>query len=81
VKLKADVIVRVTGDCPLIDANLVDEVIETFLARDVDYASNIAPPTFPDGLDVEVFRFCGAGTGTPGGDTTGAPGARNTLSA
>jgi len=57
VKLKADVIVRVTGDCPLIDANLVDEVIETFLARDVDYASNIAPPTFPDGLDVEVFRF------------------------
>ena len=53
----ADVIVRITGDCPLIDPNIVDQVIELFLASDVDYASNIDPPTFPDGLDVEVFSM------------------------
>lgn len=51
----ADVIVRVTGDCPLVDPGVVDHVVERFLATRVDYASNIDPPTFPDGLDVEVF--------------------------
>jgi glutamate-1-semialdehyde 2,1-aminomutase len=51
----ADVIVRVTGDCPLVDPGLVDRVVERFFATHVDYASNIDPPTFPDGLDVEVF--------------------------
>ena len=54
---KADVIVRVTGDCPLIDPSLVDAVIENFMQKSVCYASNISPPTFPDGLDVEVFTF------------------------
>jgi glutamate-1-semialdehyde 2,1-aminomutase len=54
---QARVIVRVTGDCPLIDPQLVDDVIELFLARGVDYASNVDPPTYPDGLDVEVFSF------------------------
>jgi glutamate-1-semialdehyde 2,1-aminomutase len=53
----ADVIVRITGDCPLTDPALVDEVIECFLQKKADYASNVAPPTFPDGLDVEVFSF------------------------
>ena len=52
---RADVVVRVTGDCPLIDPDLVDAVINRFLESVVDYASNIAPPTFPDGLDTEVF--------------------------
>ena len=56
-KYKADVIVRVTGDCPLIDPRLVDKVIQSFLDRDVDYASNINPPTYPHGLDVEVFGY------------------------
>ena len=51
----ADVIVRITGDCPVVDPKLVDKVIELYLNADVDYASNIDPPTFPDGLDVEVF--------------------------
>ena len=51
----ADIVVRVTGDCPLVDAALVDAVIDLFTAGDVDYASNIQPPTFPDGLDIEVF--------------------------
>lgn len=53
----ADVIVRITGDCPLIDSELVDYVIENFIVSNVDYASNVAPPTYPDGLDVEVFTF------------------------
>ncbi|MBM9577341.1 aminotransferase class III-fold pyridoxal phosphate-dependent enzyme [Leptospira sp. 201903070] len=54
---KADVIVRITGDCPLVDPNLVDEVIELFFSKTYDYVSNIDPPTFPDGLDIEVFSF------------------------
>jgi glutamate-1-semialdehyde 2,1-aminomutase len=51
----ADVIVRITGDCPLMDPAVVDQVIEAFLEANVDYASNVDPPSFPDGLDVEVF--------------------------
>ena len=53
----ADVIVRITGDCPFVDPNLVDQVIEGYLSSEVDYFSNVMPPTYPDGLDVEVFSF------------------------
>ena len=53
----ADVVVRITGDCPLVDPALVDEVIRQFKVSKVDYSSNAAPPTFPDGLDIEVFTF------------------------
>jgi len=56
-KYKADVIVRVTGDCPLIDPMVVDRVIQSFLDTDVDYASNVNPPTYPHGLDVEVLGY------------------------
>jgi glutamate-1-semialdehyde 2,1-aminomutase len=52
---KADVIVRVTGDCPLIDPGIVDDVIVKFEEFESDYASNTNPPTYPDGLDVEVM--------------------------
>jgi len=54
---RADVVVRITGDCPLIDPELVDAVIDKFMEEEVDYASNTMPPTYPDGLDVEVFTF------------------------
>jgi len=54
---QADVVVRITGDCPLVDPALVDEVIRGFKTAGVDYFSNINPPTFPDGLDIEVFTF------------------------
>lgn len=54
-EVQADIVVRITGDCPLIDAALVDQVIESFIAQKVDYLSNTAPPTYPDGLDTEVF--------------------------
>ena len=53
----ADTIVRITGDCPLIDPTLVDEVIARFLETGVEYVCNISPPTYPDGLDIEVFTF------------------------
>ena len=51
----ADVIVRVTADCPLVDHNLVDDAIDRFLDAGVDYLCNNYPPTYPDGLDIEVF--------------------------
>ena len=56
-KHSADIVVRITGDCPLVDPVLVDEVIRQFKSADVDYFCNTSPPTFPDGLDIEVFRF------------------------
>jgi len=56
-KNKADVVVRITGDCPLVDAALVDSVVEAFQKSGADYVSNVDPPTFPDGLDVEAFSI------------------------
>ncbi|HXG51796.1 MAG TPA: aminotransferase class III-fold pyridoxal phosphate-dependent enzyme [candidate division Zixibacteria bacterium] len=53
----ADAIVRVTADCPLIDPEVMDRVIAAYLAGDCDYASNTILPTYPDGLDTEVFSF------------------------
>lgn len=50
-------IVRLTGDCPLIDWQIADEVISFYLQNKFDYVSNVRPPTFPDGMDVEVFSF------------------------
>jgi glutamate-1-semialdehyde 2,1-aminomutase/spore coat polysaccharide biosynthesis protein SpsF len=53
----ADVVVRVTGDCPLIDPSVIDKVVECFLTGEYDYASNTLVRTYPDGLDAEVFSF------------------------
>ena len=53
----ADIIVRITGDCPMIDPSLVDEAVQIYLNSDADYVSNVDPPTFPDGLDIEVFSM------------------------
>jgi glutamate-1-semialdehyde 2,1-aminomutase len=55
----ADIVVRITGDCPLVDPELVDEAIRRFKVAEVDYFSNVDPPTYPDGLDIEVFTFKG----------------------
>lgn len=55
--LDADDIVRVTGDCPLIDPKTIDATVIHRRRSDVDYASNIIERTFPRGLDVEVFSF------------------------
>jgi len=53
----AEKIVRITGDCPLVDPKLVDQVIQESFSSSVDYFSNVDPPLFPDGLDIEVFSF------------------------
>lgn len=52
-----DYVVRLTSDCPLIDPSIIDDVINKCIREKVDYASNTLIPTFPDGLDVEVFKF------------------------
>lgn len=54
---QADIVVRITGDCPLVDPALVDRVIDEFQRSRVDYLSNVLPPSYPDGLDIEVFSF------------------------
>ena len=54
---KADIVVRITGDCPLVDPQLVDDCVAELLAKDLDYVSNcnnVSNP-LPDGFDVEVF--------------------------
>jgi glutamate-1-semialdehyde 2,1-aminomutase len=53
----ADVIVRITGDCPLVDSELVDECINSYKNANVDYFSNVDPASYPDGLDIEVMSF------------------------
>ena len=52
-----DIIVRITGDCPLHDPKVVDDVIKKFLEDKADYTNNVDPPSFPDGFDMEVFTF------------------------
>ncbi len=56
----ADIVVRVTSDCPLIDPEIIDRLVREFLDRqpDADYACNVLPRrTFPRGLDTEVIRL------------------------
>lgn len=53
----ADTVVRISGDCPLVDVDIVDQVVTLHRKQNNDYTSNVNPPTFPDGLDVEVFQF------------------------
>lgn len=50
-------VVRLTGDCPLADPTLIDHVVGTHVAGGFDYTSNTIPPTYPDGLDIEVIRY------------------------
>lgn len=54
-RFPARTIVRVTADCPLLDPEVSGKVLSRFRQDDVDYASNVHPPTYPDGLDTEVF--------------------------
>ncbi len=50
-------ILRITADCPLIDPELVDDAIELFSDKNVDYLSNTLIPSYPDGCDLEIFSF------------------------
>ncbi len=55
--VQAKTIVRITADCPLLDPDVIDLAVSRFLEGGWDYISNVNPPTFPDGLDTEVFSF------------------------
>jgi spore coat polysaccharide biosynthesis protein SpsF len=52
-----EIVVRVTSDCPLIDPDLIDKMLQEFMHRNVDYSSNVLRPTFPDGFDVEIISW------------------------
>ena len=56
-KYGADVIVRITSDCPLIDPEIVDEMIKKHIESKADYTSNVIKRTFPRGMDIEIFNF------------------------
>lgn len=49
------IVVRLTADCPMVMPSIIDTMVEEFDKSDLDYISNTLKPTFPDGLDVEVF--------------------------
>ena len=51
----ADVVVRITADCPLVDPAVIDRVVRARADEDAEYAGNVEPPTYPDGYDVEVL--------------------------
>jgi len=53
----ADPIIRITGDCPLIDPKIIDKLLDVYSKNNYDYVTNTFPPSFPDGLDVEIFSF------------------------
>ncbi|MEK4173669.1 glycosyltransferase family protein [Lysinibacillus sp. FSL L8-0312] len=58
VEFNADVIVRITSDCPIIDVQVVDKTIGFFLEKGhFDYVSNTIERTYPRGLDTEIFTF------------------------
>lgn len=50
-------IVRITSDCPLMDSRVVNDVVNYYHQGDFDYVSNVAPRSYPDGLDVEIFSM------------------------
>ena len=56
-KVSADPIIRITGDCPLLDPNVVENMLQFFLKNNYDYVSNRITPTYPDGLDAEIYSF------------------------
>jgi spore coat polysaccharide biosynthesis protein SpsF (cytidylyltransferase family) len=53
----ADVVVRVTADCPLLDPAILDAVVSARAEVDAEYASNVMPPTYPEGYDVEAVTL------------------------
>ncbi len=55
--LSPEYVVRVTSDCPLVDPKLIDQVIQMTLDNNLDYGTNVLKQEFPDGQDIEVFKF------------------------
>lgn len=55
--VRPDYVIRLTSDCPLIDAFYIDDLIKKFLDKKLDYAANCIHPTLPDGMDAEIFTL------------------------
>ena len=54
----SDIVVRLTADCPVIDPDVIDDIVKIYKAGGYDFVSNtLQPYSFPDGMDVEVFSF------------------------
>ena len=53
----ADICLKIPSDCPLIDPEIIDSVLQKFFETDVEYCSNLHPMTLPDGMDVEIFTM------------------------
>jgi spore coat polysaccharide biosynthesis protein SpsF len=56
-KVRSDIVVEVCGDCVMLDPALVDMAVKTFSENDCDVVSNANPRTYPNGMDVQVFRL------------------------
>jgi spore coat polysaccharide biosynthesis protein SpsF len=59
IKYGADAVVKIPSDVPLIDPDVIDRVLQVYLSKSktIDYVSNLHPPTYPDGNDVEVISM------------------------
>ncbi len=58
-ELNADVVIKIPSDCPLIDPEIIDKVIQYYISNreKFDFVSNLHPPSYPDGNDVEIMSF------------------------
>jgi spore coat polysaccharide biosynthesis protein SpsF len=55
--VNGDIIVEITGDCPLVDPDIIDHMVNTYLKSNADYVSNVLEATYPAGMDVQVFSL------------------------
>ena len=53
----ADYIIRITADCPFVDPDIIDNMIKKILSSELDFITNVIPPTWPDGLDITIFSM------------------------
>lgn len=56
-EFNADPIIRITGDCPLIDPKIIEMLLCIYKKNKFNYVTNTLHPTYPDGLDIEIFSF------------------------
>lgn len=55
--VETDIIVEITGDCPIIDPDIVEQTVRMFNSHDAAYVSNVQIRSYPDGMDTQVFRL------------------------
>lgn len=56
-KVDADIIIRLWGDCPLVDPELIDKALKVFIEKGLDYSNNFNPPSYPAGLNFEIYSI------------------------